>query len=64
MDWQTVEMRDEDGNGFEFIKKGDLVMPSLFARNDPDTRLRKIKEIKVSPDDVFICSYPKTGTYV
>lgn len=63
MDWKTVEVCDEDGNGFVFIEKDGLIMPSMFQSIGPDARLAQIKELPYSKDDVLICSYPKTGTH-
>ncbi|XP_060588074.1 sulfotransferase 1C2-like isoform X2 [Ruditapes philippinarum] len=63
MEWRTVEIRDEKGDGFDTVQCEDLVFPKQFLHIQPDVRMKDIKEFKYRDGDVLICSYPKTGTH-
>jgi hypothetical protein len=61
MEWRTVEIRDEKGDGFDTVQYEDMVFPKQFLHIQPDVRMKDIKEFKYRDGDVLICSYPKTG---
>ncbi|XP_060571980.1 sulfotransferase 2A1-like [Ruditapes philippinarum] len=63
MEWRTVEIRDEKGDGFDTVQCEDMVFPKQFLHIQPDVRMKDIKEFKYRDGDVLICSYPKTGTH-
>lgn len=63
MEWRTVEIRDEKGDGFDTVQYEDMVFPKQFLHIQPDVRMKDIKEFKYRDGDVLICSYPKTGTH-
>ncbi|XP_053380204.1 sulfotransferase 6B1-like [Mercenaria mercenaria] len=63
MEWRTVEIRDENGEGFDTVQCEDMVFPKQFLRMQPEVRMKAIKEMKYRDGDVLLCSYPKTGTH-
>lgn len=63
MEWRTVELRDENGEGFETIQCEDMVFPKQYIRIQPEVRMKAIRDLQYRDGDVLICSYPKTGTH-
>lgn len=61
MEWKTVEIRDENGQGFDTVQCEDLVFPKQFMHMNPETRMDAIRDFKHRDGDVLVCSYPKTG---
>ena len=61
MEWRTVEIRDEKGDGFDTVQCEDMVFPKQFLHIQPEVRMKDVKELKYRDGDVLICSYPKTG---
>ncbi|XP_059171752.1 sulfotransferase 1B1-like isoform X2 [Physella acuta] len=56
---------DRFGNTFHFGNAGGFWHPPfpLGADTDYRTHLRNITDMEIRPDDVMICSYPKTGLH-
>lgn len=64
MEWRTVEIRDENGKGFDTVQYEDVVLPKQFVHIQPETRMKAISELKYRDGDILLCSYPKTGKAV
>ncbi|XP_059171158.1 sulfotransferase 1E1-like [Physella acuta] len=58
-------MADRFGNTFYFGNAGSFWSPPFRIGADTDyrTHARSIRDMEIRPDDVMICSYPKTGLH-
>lgn len=61
MEWTKLEIRDEQGEGFDLYKCEELIMYAYFTEMKPETKLKMIKDLKYRDDSVLVASYPKTG---
>ncbi|XP_059171161.1 sulfotransferase 1E1-like [Physella acuta] len=62
---QLSTMIDRFGNKFHFGNAGGYWHLPLPIGSDTDcrTHLRNIRNMEIRPDDVLICSYPRTGLH-
>lgn len=56
-----VDIRDNAGRGMTIVQHEELLLPLLWT--DPSKKLNEIKDFTYKEGDVFICSYPKTGSH-
>ena len=56
-----LTVKDAKGNAFNLVEIDGITFPPYFT-DDPEKRLRDIKEMKARDDDVIIVAYPKAGT--
>ena len=56
-----LTVKDAKGNAFNLAEIDGITFPEYFT-NDPEKRLRDIKEMTARDDDVIIVAYPKAGT--
>ncbi|KAL4216984.1 sulfotransferase 1 [Mactra antiquata] len=61
MEWSTVEVRDDNGEGFTVKKCEELILPAWTP--NIDEKLSLIKNLEYKDGDILVCSYPKTGTH-
>ena len=56
-----LTVKDAKGNAFNLVEVDGITFPEYFT-DDPEKRLRDIKEMTARDDDVIIVAYPKAGT--
>jgi len=54
---------DENGDSMDVIPLGDRIVPPFFFTNKMGMRMQDVSDLPMRPDDVMICSYPKTGKF-
>ncbi|CAL1543633.1 unnamed protein product, partial [Lymnaea stagnalis] len=62
---KLAQLTDRFGNTFFFGNAGDYwhIPFPIGADNDYRTHARNIRDMEIRPDDVLICSFPKTGLH-
>ncbi|XP_045200033.2 sulfotransferase 1C2-like [Mercenaria mercenaria] len=63
MEWERIEVRDENGVGFDLIQHEELILPATLQHMEHEKQLKMIREFKYKKGDILLCSYPKTGTH-
>ena len=58
-----LHVEDAKGNSFKLLEIDGISFPKYFT-DDPEQRLKDIKEMKGRDDDVIIVAYPKAGNFL
>ena len=62
MGTSILEIRDENGKGYNVVRYEDLLLPNFFKTvTAVEKKLSAIKQLEYKEGDVFLCGYPKCG---
>ena len=57
-----LHVEDGKGNSYNLMVVDGITFPEYFA-DDPEQRLKDVRDMKGRDDDVIIVAYPKAGTF-